>query len=640
MIGPRGRRRTSAVVVGVVAGLLGAAPAQAAPPRLNAFPGCSALFQYAKAKASTYSGFIDRRVMITPSGPASTEDVTGTRAPAPMATTAPAAGEETVSGTNNQEQGVDEPDIVKADARRIVTISDGKLLIIDIAGADPRIVGTLEIDGATELLVSGDRALVFGTVYDDVPDSSAPGVAPSDVAVGRYRHAIPKTVLTEVDLSDDAAPKVRRSMTLDGHYVTARLVGHTARVVIASTPAIATAAEAASAGVRRFVPLTTIASKLTGRQYRRSVVPCNQVRRPVTYAGLGLTSVLSVDMRDGLQNVDRDAVLADADTVYASTTGLYIASHRYLRALSTVDQVPEDIRTELHRFDTSKEGVARYRGSGSVRGLVLNQFSLSDDAGVLRVATTSEPTWLASGAQQTESESFVTTFHVPESGPLTQLGQVGGLGKGERIYAVRFLGDVGYVVTFRQVDPLYTVDLSDPAAPKVVGELKIPGYSSYLHPLGDNLLIGVGQSANDQGRTSGTQVSLFDVSDPAAPKLRDKAVYPGAYSTAESDHLAFLWWKPRNLAVVPISGGGTFGAVGLTVAGGALSEAGRIGAANDSVLRSVVIGTRLYTLTYQQLTASSLTTLKPLGSLDLPVPAAQPGVPVPVATSPPPVAVP
>ena len=469
MIGPEGRRRSGAVVVSVAACLVVAAPSHAAAPKLKAFTGCSALAQYAQAKARTYTGFRDPRVMISPPGPGIAEDVVGARTPSPAPTAAPAAGEEAVSGTNNQEQGVDEPDIVKADARRIVTIADGKLLIVDIAANDPTIVGTLAIDGATELLVSGDRALVFGTVYEDVADSGSAEGAPSDVAVSRYRYAVPKTVLTEVDLSDNTAPKVRRSMTLDGNYVTARLVGHTARVVIASTPDAATPAEAKSAGARRFVPLTTIASKLTGKQYRRSVVPCSQVRRPVTYAGLGLTSVLSVDMRDGLQNVDRDAVLADADTVYASTTGLYVASHRYLRALSTVDQVPDGIRTELHRFDTSTEGVARYRGSGSVRGLVLNQFSLSDDAGVLRVATTTEPTWLAGGSQASESESFVTTFRVPASGQLTQLGQVGGLGKGERIYAVRFLGDVGYVVTFRRVDPLYTVDLSNPEAPKVVG---------------------------------------------------------------------------------------------------------------------------------------------------------------------------
>ena len=115
-----------------------------------------------------------------------------------------------------------------------------------------------------------------------------------------------------------------------------------------------------------------------------------------------------------------------------------------------------------------------------------------------------------------ESESRVTTL-AERGGVLAPLGQVGGLGKGERIYAVRFIGDVGYVVTFRQVDPLYTLDLSQPARPRVVGELKIRGYSAYLHPLAADLLLGIGQDASERGTTLGTQVSLFDVSDPARP---------------------------------------------------------------------------------------------------------------------------
>ena len=121
------------------------------------------------------------------------------------------------------------------------------------------------------------------------------------------------------------------------------------------------------------------------------------------------------------------------------------------------------------------------------------------------------------GAQQRDSESAVTVLR-EQGGRLAQIGQVGGLGRGERIYAARFLGDVGYLVTFRQVDPLYTIDLSNPAAPKVAGELKITGYSAYLHPIGEDLLLGVGQEASEQGRRLGAQVSLFDVSDPASPK--------------------------------------------------------------------------------------------------------------------------
>ena len=143
-------------------------------------------------------------------------------------------------------------------------------------------------------------------------------------------------------------------------------------------------------------------------------------------------------------------------------------------------------------------------------GVLLSQWSLSEWEGALRVASTEQPVWW--GGPRTESETTVTTLG-QRGDALVRLGRVGGLGKGERVYAVRFIGDVGYVVTFRQVDPLYTLDLSAPSQPVVRGELKIRGYSAYLHPVGDDLLLGIGQDADDDGRVVGAQASLFDVSD-------------------------------------------------------------------------------------------------------------------------------
>ena len=180
-------------------------------------------------------------------------------------------------------------------------------------------------------------------------------------------------------------------------------------------------------------------------------------------------------------------------------------------------------------------------------GYLLNQWSLSEHEGTLRAATTSMPPW-NSGAR---SESAVRTLQ-ERDGRLVQVGAVGGLGKGERIYAVRYIGDTGFVVTFRQVDPLYTLDLSDPAKPRVVGELKVPGYSAYLHPVGDGLLLGVGQDATEEGRRTGVQLSLFDVSDLAKPvRLDQYAVGATRRTPVEEDHQAFLWWAPERLAVIP-----------------------------------------------------------------------------------------
>src|ERR1019366_6349325 len=141
------------------------------------------------------------------------------------------------------------------------------------------------------------------------------------------------------------------------------------------------------------------------------------------------------------------------------------------------------------------------------------------------------------------------------SGPaLVPVGQVSGLGAGQQIYSVRFVADVGYVVTFRQVDPLYTVDLSDPSAPRVAGQLELEGYSSYLHPLGNGLLLGVGQDVGANNEPSGSELELFDVSDPSSPtRVQKMALGLGSSSQVLYDHHAFLFWPPKNLAVLPLA---------------------------------------------------------------------------------------
>ena len=279
-----------------------------------------------------------------------------------------------------------------------------------------------------------------------------------------------------------------------------------------------------------------------------------------------MVTVLTVGAAGPLALLDSDAILTDGETVYASPTAMYVATSRWPDPALADDARAPRGSTLIHKLDTSDPSRTTHRASGAVPGFLLNQFSLSEHEGHLRAASTEEPDWWSPpGAEAAQSRSAVTVLG-ERDGRLVAVGRVGGLGRGERIYAVRFIGARGYVVTFRQVDPLYALDLSDPARPALRGELKIPGFSSYLHPVDDATLIGIGQAATEEGRPVGTQVSLFDVSDPAAPRRIARRELDGDWSEAESDHHAVLYWPATGLLALPVTSyddGG--GAVGLNV---------------------------------------------------------------------------
>jgi uncharacterized secreted protein with C-terminal beta-propeller domain len=650
----------AAVLIAFVAGagalvLPAAAPAAkrpaAKPSALPAFPSCASLLSYARTNARrtggrtgvpTRAGVLMPLLLdapppsvaidgVAPSAPTSVPGTSAQASPAPSAAVKEAVPE--FSHTNAQEAGVDEPDIVKTDGRTVFAIANGKLFAVDVTGPDPKLVGTLDLaDGyGHQLLIRGDRLLVMSNAYGG-------GSFSGDVIISSS-----KVVISEVDISNPAAMTVRRTMSLEGALVDARLTGGTARVVVSASPDYIQPAAISRTSLRSFVPRTVLKSNLSGKTFRRSVVSCDDVRHPRRFSGLDLLTVLTIDLDKGLFNVDRDAIMAGAQTVYASTTGLYVASQRYVPALEAGRVVPDRSRTDIHRFDISKPDQTSFAASGSVAGFVLNQYSLSEFDGALRVASTEDPVWF-DGAIAKDSESYVSVL-AEHGRSLDLVGRADGLGHGERIYAVRFVGDKGYVVTFRQIDPLYTLDLSKKTDPRVVGELKILGYSAYLHPISDDLLLGVGQDATAQGRTTGTQLSLFDVSDPRKPSRKAGVSLENASSDAEFDPHAFLFWKPANLAVVPLSvygreGQEFDGAVGFKIGSASVTEAGRIthpvlsqDGSTPPIGRSVVIGDLLYTLSYAGLASNRLDTLAPQSFATFPQPPPPPpDRPIPLPT--------
>jgi hypothetical protein len=333
-----------------------------------------------------------------------------------------------------------------------------------------------------------------------------------------------------------------------------------------------------------------------------------------------MLTILTIDLDRGLLAVDSDPLMADARVVYGSERSLYAATQKWIDPTTRPERLPTSESTVIHRFDASDPDSTRLLSSGEVPGYLLNQFSLSEHDGRLRVATTSRPIWWEGGPPRTSSQSTVTVL-ADRDGALVPVGRVSGLGEGEQIYSVRFLGDTGYVVTFRQIDPLFVIDLSRPEAPRVAGKLELRGYSAYLHPVGDGLLLGIGQDVAPAGNEpSGTQIELFDVGDPRAPRLLARTTLGGGSSSeVQYDHHAFLFWPPAKLAVLPLqlaagSGQGFAGAIGYRLDRSGIAEVGRVahdaqGGSAPAIRRSIVIGERLFTVSDAGVMSSSLATL-------------------------------
>jgi uncharacterized secreted protein with C-terminal beta-propeller domain len=477
-----------------------------------------------------------------------------------------AAAPTSATGTNVQVFGVDEVDILKTDAGRIFAIVDGVLHVASIGpDGSASLAGSLDLGWyPAGMLLDGDTLLLVGS-----GNGSFGGPMPVDGVAGDSImppvSSTPTVRIVELDVSDPGAMRTVQTLEMDGVYVDARLSDGVARIALNSYPVgisweypdgsgLRAEREATEAN-RRIVQETTldnwlpyfVLTRADGTETEGRLLDCGNVMAPQTFSGLTTLSILTFDLGSGIGGWADAAVVASGTTMYATADHTYLATQPWMNweamAADEAKDATERFRTQIHLFDTSSPSAPRYVASGDVSGFLLNQFSMDEYAGNLRVASTTSPDgW----GWSTDTESRVTVLSATD---LSQVGLVDGLGPTERIHAVRFMGDLGYVVTFRQTDPLYVLDLSEPSAPSVAGELKIPGYSAYLHPVGPGRLLGVGQDADEDGRVRGVQISLFDVSNPASPTRLSTVTIDGGWSDVEGNHHAFTYVD--GLALVP-----------------------------------------------------------------------------------------
>ena len=508
------------------------------------------------------------------------------------------------TGTNVQERGIDEPDMAKLSGDTLFVAERGELRSYDVSGEQPVELDRLKLgDRFTdpELLVAGDRALALSHDY-------------------RYGRSGGE-VVTQIDVADPAAMRATRELEVDGTRLSARLVDDTVHLALSSDPGYReNAGDGEGSGPPRWLPETTITDLQSGESSTEPLLGCEDIAYPERFAGIGVVSVLTLDMDGELGVGATEGLLASGGTVYESPSSLYVATEVLAgpraAGYSTfpggdviVPQLPQS--TTIHRFDVSDPTEPSYASSGRVDGRILNEWALSEYEGDLRVATTTGDAW-AEGPG--ESESAVTVL-AERDGALERVGGIDGLGRGEQIFGVRFIGEMGYVVTFEQTDPLYAVDLSDPGSPQLTGELKIPGYSAYLHPVGEGRLLGIGQGGRSDGTITGAQGSLFDVGDAEPRRLATLDLDGGGgYSSAGAqwDHHAFSFSPERSIAVVPVSSYGPNrfnGAVAIGVEpDGDLDELGRL-ESDGQIERTFMSGERLITVTRRSVTSTDLDAL-------------------------------
>jgi hypothetical protein len=595
------------------------------------------------------------------------------------------------STTNDQEAGVDEPDMVKTDGQIMVVLRRQPIgiQVIDVSGATPQIdgfVGLAQLAGADGLFLVGQDVVIVGDEIGTQPQYSYPGggavtgpsaiLAPGPVLVPRrgmvssepaglstslpvfVEGTPPSTDVVVVSVADPAHPAVVRTFSFQGQEQGARLINGQVVLALTNQPRLrwayplsgTAAAERTAVAANKMIIESSKASdwlpQVTVRAGRGPSAPtavspasCSGTYHTAVNSGLGTVSLVSFGPTSNSPGHEV-TVMGNAENVYASATHVFVATTawnyqaspgcRPVRGEACPD-VPsyvvwpsDNANTDIYGFDISNPAAPQYLGAGSVPGTLTGPYAMSEYDGYLRVATTvGGPTPAPVDGQPAParlSDNMVSVLQ-SQNGTLVTVAALRGLGEGEKIYSVRFIGDLGYVVTYNQTDPLYVVDLSNPDQPTLAGQVSLSGYSSVLQPLSGGLLLGVGQAVDQQLRTQGLQVEVFDVADPAQPALvSQQELGHGVGSAAEYDPHALLWWPQSDLLVMPVddySGPGPSSAADVwsVSPSGTLDQVGTLsqpGSSQDGypeIERAVVVGSNVYTLSEQGVMVNNMTSL-------------------------------
>jgi len=499
-----------------------------------------------------------------------------------------AAGPTAYTTTNTQVAGVDEADFVKNDGTRIFVLSGDTLYANTSWPADQlSLQGKLQIEGWPRemFLDASNHVVVFSTLWDSIPfDNRGYGIAcgPDGWYCGFYWANTTK--VTVVDVSDLTNLKVTSETFLPGYYNNSRRINSQVRIVLGDDfrwpdgvrfypdfgnatypipqPVIDQAYDKLMAANEVIIRATTYDQWLPPA-YRKladgSVITvpyqCSDFYKSNAPTKLGLATVATLDLANPTADITRTSIVAEVGQIYASTTSLYLATEHWWWWWEP-GQVDH---TYLYKFDISQPDKAPFVAAGGVDGHIADQFSMDEDAnGFFRIVTnigtrvpsTTPGNWW--GDMQYTNKLYVLA---EQSGNLNTVGTSNEIAPGELLHGSRFLGNRGFITTAVQMDPLWTFDLTDPTHPTQVGQLQVPGWSSYLHPIDANHILAIGEyvSQTSQGEFWSVQLNLFDVTDLKNPKLQSNTLVGSGYNWSEAqwDHHAFNYFPETGLLAIP-----------------------------------------------------------------------------------------